>query len=365
MNELKYWLALSKASYSDSRFIKTVLEFFNSPKDAWMASSADLLQINGINCKKVESFAELKRTTNPDDLIRGIEKRKIHVLTIKDQEYPFLLKQIYDAPAVLYIKGDLKSCNADKTLAVVGSRKASNYIMDTLDNLIDGLVGSDVTIISGLALGVDSCSHRAAIRNNLKTIGVIASGLDYVYPKENKDLYKQLAEDKGAIVSEYYPTERPETWKFPKRNRIISGLSKGTLIVEAGLKSGALITARLCLEQNRELMCIPGLVTNPNTEGIYKLVKEGAGLVTNAKDIFEHLNWQYDSTIANSGNIPKINLLDNERKIYEILNLEPKQFDEILVQSKMNVQELMGIITTMELNGLIKQLPGQKYTKIR
>lgn len=364
MDNLKYWLAISKASYSDSKFIKALIEYFDSPKMAWTASGTDLMQMFNVNSKKIESFIALKNTINPDELLDYVEKKNIKVITFNNKEYPFLLKQIYDFPAILYVKGDLNSCNMDKTLAVVGSRTSSNYSKDILNKLIDDIRGEDITIISGLAIGVDSCAHSAAIRNNLKTIGVIASGFDYIYPKENKKLYKQIEESHGAVISEYYPSERPEIWKFPKRNRIISGLAKGTLIVEAGLKSGALITAKLCLEQNRELMCIPGLITNPNTEGIYKLLKEGAGLVTKAKDIFDSLNWQYNLHLANLAKNSPINLLDNEKQIYEILNLEPKTFDEILGESKINAQKLMGIITTMELTGIIKQLPGQKYTKV-
>lgn len=363
MDNLKYLLAFSKAGYSDSSFIRSVIDYFGSAKDAWMASNADLLEINGVSVKKVENLFQLKMSITPDSLLEEIEKRKIKVLTIDDPDYPFLLKQIENPPAVLYVKGDISRCNLDKTLAIVGSRKASSYITDILNKLVDDLKGTDITIVSGLAAGIDAYSHKAAIKNDLKTIGVIASGLDHIYPKENRELYNLIEQEKGAIISEYFPAERPEIWKFPKRNRIISGLSKGTLIAEAGLKSGALITAQLCLEQNRELMCIPGLITNPNTEGIYKLVKDGAGLVTNAKDILNYLNWQYDLNTGNNRDDPKIKLLDNERKIYEILSLEAKQFDEILDESKMEIQELMSVITTMELSGIIKQLPGQKYTK--
>lgn len=364
MNNLKYWLAFSKTTYSNSSFIRKVWNHFGCIREAWLASSGDLLKIEGIQQRAINNFVAGKTNIDLDALEEEFLKKNIKTLTIADKNYPYLLKEIPDPPAMLFIMGDTSICNTEKSLGVVGSRKSSRYITDILNKLIDELKDNNITITSGGAIGIDSCAHIAAIRNNMKTIAVIGSGFDHLYPKENKNLFKQIAEGNGAVISEYYPTEQPETWKFPKRNRIISGLSKGTLIAEAGLRSGALITARICLEQNRDLMCIPGAITNPNTEGIYKLIKEGAAVVTNAKDIFNTLNWQYDSNETYIENNPKINLLDNEQKIYEILNLEPKHFDDILNQSKFNVQNLMCILTTMELNGIIKQMPGQIYTKV-
>lgn len=364
MDNLKYWLAFSRSSALGSRSIKKVWERFGSMKEAWFASNADLLEIEGMKLASIEKFLQERKTINPDQLIEEIQKKKIQALTLEDENYPFLLKQIYDPPAVLFIKGSLEICNLDRTLAVVGSRKSSHSIIEILDQIINELYGSDITIVSGMALGVDSCAHKASLKNNLKTIAVLGCGLDFIYPPGNKELFKKIIDGNGAVISEYYPTEEAEPWKFPVRNRIISGLSKGTLIAEAGLKSGALITAKLCLEQNRELMCIPGLVTNPNTEGIHKLIKEGAGLVTSAKDIFEHLNWSIAINTDDSQNKNKIELLDNERKIYEILNLEAKQFDDILKESQLNIEELLVILTSLELKGIIKQLPGQQYMKI-
>lgn len=361
MSDLKYWLAFSRVDSVGSRFIQKLWNHFGSIKEAWFATNADLLLIEGLKYDRIQKFIEARKNINPDIILEEIQKKNVQVLTLENKDYPSLLKQIYDPPAVLFIKGNLDLCNLDKALAVVGSRKASHYIIEILNKIIEDIRGHDITIVSGMALGVDSCAHKAAIKSNLKTIAVLGSGFDFIYPKSNKNLFEEIINNNGAVISEYFPSEEPEPWKFPHRNRIISGLSKGTLIAEAGLKSGALITANLCLDQNRELMCIPGLVTNPNTEGIHELIKNGAGLVTRTKDIFNHLNWPYDSDTENNKNNIKIDLLDNERKIYEILSLEPIQFDELLNQSKLNVQELMIVLTTLELNGIIKQLPGQKY----
>ena len=361
MQDLKYWLAFSKIKCDESIFITTLWKHFGSIKEAWLASNADLLEIEGLSLDKIENFVQKRKSVEPDKLPDEIEKRGINVITIGDKNYPALLKEIYNPPAALFVKGNLEECNLDKTLAIVGSRKASHYIIEILNKIIGEL--SDITIVSGMAFGVDTCAHKAAIKNSMKTIAVIGSGFDNIYPEKNKELFKEIANGHGAVISEYYPTAEPFPFRFPLRNRIISGLSKGTLIAEAGLKSGALITARICLEQNRELMCIPGLVTNPNTEGIHKLIKEGAGLVTCGKDIFEHLNWQQTSDTDDNKNNLYSKLLDNEKKVYEILNLEPMQVDGILNQTGLNIGDLMVVLTSLELKGIIKQLPGDKYTR--
>jgi len=366
MENLKYWIAFSKAGFSGSNFVKKLWMHFDSIKEAWLASSADLIEIEGLQYKQIERFVEERKSVDPDDLLDRLEKRNITALTLEDDDYPFLLRQIYDPPAVIYIKGNPEVCSSDKTLAIVGSRKASHYIIEILGKLINDLHSSDVTVVSGMALGVDSCAHRAALKNNLKTIAVLGSGFDYIYPAGNKDLFNQIIDNNGAVISEYFPEEEPEIWKFPKRNRIITGLSKGTLIGEASLKSGALISAKLCLDQNRELMCIPGLITNRNTEGVYKLIKEGAAVVTNAEDILNNMGWNCLSAGKNNDKSEslKIELLDNERKIYEIIDLEPKQFDDILNETQLNIDEVMFGLTTLELNGLIKQVSGQRYIKV-
>lgn len=363
MSDLKYWIAFTKLNFIGSRFITSLWEHFGSIKEAWFADTADLVEIEGLKYDKIEAFISERKKINPGQALEEIEKRDINVLTISDKNYPFLLRHIYNPPAVLFIKGDLKRCNLDRALAVVGSRKASHYISEILKKLILDLRNQDITIVSGMAIGVDSIAHNSAIKNDMKTIAVLGCGFDNIYPKTNKNLFKEIADFHGAVISEYYPTDFPEVWKFPQRNRIISGLCKGTLIAEAGLKSGALITAKLCLEQNRELMCIPGLITNPNTEGTHYLIKNGAGLVTNSKDIFEHLNWEQKEIQEELTDSSNLNLLDNEKKIYEILSLEPEQFDAILGKSKMTTSELMTVLTSLELQGFIKQLPGQKFIR--
>ena len=271
-----------------------------------------------------------------------------------------MLHNIDNPPAVLYFKGDLEVCNLNRTLAVVGSRRASSYAKDALTKILSELANTDICIVSGLASGIDTTAHLTALNSNLKTIGVIASGFDFTYPAANKQLYERIENGNGAVVTEYYPTFEPIKFRFPQRNRIVSGLSYGTLVAEASLKSGALITANLTLEQGRELMCIPGLITNPNTQGIYKLLKNGATLVTCADDILQALDWEIKTE-----QLPLLqtNLEPDEEKIVNAIEIEEKGFDELLTLTKLDVDTLLTHLTMLELKGIIKQVDGDRYRK--
>lgn len=353
----KYWIAFSSIEEISSSFIQRLYNHFGNIKEAFFAN--DLSFIDGLSVKSAEKFLRLRDKVDPDKVLQEVYDKGIKFLTYEDEKYPFMLKNISNPPSVLYYKGDLFSCNLEKTLAVVGSRRATSYAKDALGKIIGELQNTDICIVSGLASGIDTTAHKAAIENNLKTIGVIASGFDFVYPTANKELYKKIEEGCGAIVTEYFPNFEPIKFRFPQRNRIVSGLSYGTLVAEASLQSGALITANLTLEQGRELMCIPGLITNPNTQGIYKLLKNGATLVTCADDILEALGWEMKIEQQNLFN--NIELSENEQKIYEALEIEDKGVDELQVYTKMSIDNMLMYLTTMELKGIIKQVDGDRY----
>jgi len=355
----KYWVALSSIEQLDSTFIQKIYTHFGDIEHAFNASRNELSEIEGLSIKKTEYFLAKRNNINLDTTLKEVESRNISILTFDDEKYPKLLREIPTPPMVLYYKGDLFSCNLEKTLAVVGSRRASFNGKESLKKILKGFSGTDVCIVSGLAAGIDALSHITAIETNLKTIGVIASGFDFVYPASNKQLYQQIIDGSGAIVTEYYPTFEPLKYRFPQRNRIVSGLSYGTLVAEAALKSGALITANVALEQGRELMCIPGLITNPNTEGIYKLLKTGANLVTSAEDILNALNWELINNFEKIDNIN--NLTIDEKKILYTINIEPKNFDEIQKETNLETQELLMMLTKLELGGRLEQIPGDRY----
>lgn len=356
----KYWIAFSSIESIDSAFILRLFNYFGDIETAFNAPEREFQNIDGLSVKKAENFIAARKNLDIEKTFAEVEKRGIKFLTFEDENYPKMLKEIYNPPAVLYYKGDLSRINFDKTLAVVGSRRASTYAKDALKLVLKDLKNTDITIVSGLASGIDTTAHNIAIENGLKTIGVIASGFNYTYPAANKHLYDEIERDHGVIFTEYYPTFEPLKYRFPQRNRIVSGLSYGTVVAEASLKSGALITANLTLEQGRELMCIPGQITNPNTQGIYKLLKNGATLVTESDDILTTLGWEKpeNQTLQTT-----LFLSDEEAKIIESLEVEEKNFDELQAFSKMDVETLLTNLTLLELKGIIKKVDGDRYKR--
>ncbi len=362
MNKSKYWIALSSVEQLDSAFIQRLYNYFGDIETAFNSSLKDLSDIDGLSVKKAEKFIELRDKINVDKAYSDVVDRGVKFLTLEDENYPSLLKNIFNPPAVLYYKGDLDLCNFERTLAVVGSRKATFHAGEALNKIMSELSGTDICIVSGLAAGLDTTAHSAAIKNNLKTIGVIASGFDYIYPTSNKDLYKKIENGNGVIFTEYYPTFEPLKFRFPQRNRIVSGLSYGTLVVEASLKSGALITANLTLEQGRELICVPGLITNPNTAGIYKLIKQGAAIATCADDILNALGWEIKTHEQTKFDFSELD--EDELKVYNALELEEKGVDELISLTKIPLENLLTVLTMMELKGIIKQVGGDRYKKV-
>lgn len=353
----QYWLAFASIEQLGSVFTKRIFEHFGCIKSAWCAGPDSLYAIENITKKQIDYFLNARKTVVPEQCLEYINNKGLKFINYTDENYPKLLKQISNPPMTLFYKGELERCNFNRTLSVVGSRKASENAKTNLSKIIGGFANTDVCIVSGLAAGIDTCAHKSAIKNNLSTIGVIGSGFDFVYPASNKALYKEIEEKNGVIFSEYWPESEPISWHFPHRNRIVSGLSRGTLVAEAALKSGAIITANLCLEQNRELMCMPGIISNPNTEGIYKLLKNGASLVTTTQDILDAMNWTFD---VSKDELPNIGGLS--QRILEIVSIDESDFDKILNETGADYSELIELLSEMELSGIIKQTDGGKYT---
>lgn len=357
----KFWTAFASIEQLDSTFIQRLYNYFGNIETAWNATLSDLKQIEGLSIRKAENYIEKKKNINPQQTLEFVLNKGIKILTYDNDKYPFMLRQISNPPMTLFYKGDLFSCNLDRTVAFVGSRRASFNGKESVSRLIKDLANTDICIVSGLASGIDAVSHETAISNNLKTIGVIASGFDFTYPASNKYLYEKIENGAGAIITEYYPTFEPIKFRFPQRNRIVTGISYGTVVGEAAMKSGALISANLTLEQGRELMCIPGSINNVNTEGIYKLLKDGATMVTKGEDILNALNWQIEILQKKDTNL---NLNETEQFIFDIIGVEPKGFDEIQALTCLKTEELLICLTGMELNGLLEQTDGDRYKKI-
>ena len=357
----KFWVAFSAIEQLDSTFIRQLYEHFGDIETAYNSSLSDLKQIDGLSIKKAENFINKKSKINVDKAYEDVINMNVGLITFDDPNYPIMLKEISDPPMTIYYKGDLDKCNLNRTVAFVGSRKASLAGKESVKMIISDLKSTDLCIVSGLASGIDAVSHESAINNNLTTIGVIASGFNFTYPESNRHLYKKIEEEYGAILTEYYPTFEPLKFRFPQRNRIVTGLSYGTVVGEAAIKSGALISANLTLEQGRELMCIPGAINNTNTEGIYKLIRDGATIVTRGEDILNALNWEY--TKETHQKTSQKNLTDVEKIIFDIIGVEPKGFDEIQNHTNISTEELLTTLTMMEINGLIEQTEGDRYKR--
>lgn len=361
----KYWTAFASIEQLDSTFVQRLYNYFGDIESAFNATLSDLSQIEGLSVVKAKNFVEKRGANggiNPDQTLEFVLNKGIKILTFEDENYPYMLRQIPNPPMTLFYKGDLFGCNLKRTVAFVGSRRASFAGKEGVNRIISDLKNTDICIVSGLATGIDAISHQSAIENNLKTIGVIASGLDHIYPSGNKYLYEQIENGCGAVVTEYYPTFEPLQFRFPQRNRIVTGLSYGTVVGEAAIKSGALISANLTLEQGRELMCIPGAINNVNTEGIYKLLKDGATMVTKGEDILNALGWEIQQTTDKITGADK-NIPEEYLPLYNEISVEPKSFDELQSKTDLNTDELLTRLTEMELHGLIELVDGDRYKR--
>ncbi len=277
---------------------------------------------------------------------------------LKKEDWPESILEINDPPEQLYYRGQ-KPDWSSTFLTVVGSRKYSQYGKDVCEKLISGLRGYDITIISGLALGIDGIAHKTALATNLKTISVPGSGIDdsVLYPKSNKGLAEEILKSNGTLLSEFDPLERADRWTFPQRNRIMAGLAKATLIIEATEKSGTLITARLALDYNREVCVVPASIFSYHAIGSNNLLRQGATTITNSQDLLKTLGFDIDNKPTQN----KLNLEDYSKEEQQILELlkEPKERDELIQQSKLGASQTNIILSSMEIKGIIKESLGK------
>lgn len=361
-NKDKYYLLMSNILINNPFFKAKIFEFFDYDIErVFEADKEDLKRFGEIydNIPVPKSFlSDLKRfdlNKLYDSAKEALDKKGINYITYESGYYPDSLKQIEDFPLLLYYKGSFENINFERTLGIVGSRNATESARQNVRNMVFGFLNTDAVIVSGLASGIDTAAHKAALANGLKTIGVIGSGLNFKYPSQNAALYDEI-EEKGLILSEYPNSVPARPVNFPQRNRIVTGLSKGVIIAEARLKSGAMISARRAIEQGRELMCIPGLITNPNCEGIYHLIKNGAEIVTKTEDILNRMGWEIKAASSE-----KTELKGIEKEIYDLISGEEISFEGLKQKLDVGINELMIKLTEMELSGLIIQKNGLYY----
>ena len=336
-----------------------LIDHFGSPQEAWEASETDLAQVSFLDRQRAKTLVRRRETLHYDKLDQLLRKLQCQVITVEDEQYPALLRNIYDPPFALFVRGKLP--NLDKIhLAMVGSRKASPYGLAAAESFACELARAGLVIVSGMARGIDSSAHQGALKGRGATVAVLGCGPDVVYPRENSLLMKQIMEQ-GTIITEFPPGTPPTAWHFPSRNRIISGLCKGLLVVEAAAKSGALITADFALEQGREVMAIPGNITNVKSAGANKLIRQGAVLVTRPAEVLEELGLG-DSTPQQPDLIEnKDALTGSEKIVFTALSHLPSTQEQIISHCQLPASEVAVALTMLEIKGLIRVLPGKMY----
>lgn len=354
-----YWVGFSLVVGIGPKRFQQLLDFFGDAETAWQSTRSDLKQA-GLDNRTISSFLEARSQINPKDEYERIIDRGYRVLTWNCELYPDRLKNIYSPPFILYVWGEIKSSD-QWAVAVIGTRRASPYGKSVAAEFATGLVLNGITVISGLARGIDSEAHQSALSAGGRTIGVLGSGLDRIYPPENRRLARSIAEN-GAIISEYPLGTSPEPGNFPARNRIISGLAMGVLVVEAGERSGALITVNFAAEQGREVFAIPGDINKKNSRGTNRLIQTGAFPVTRVEDVLEILNF---GSVPRQIRMELADLEDTvERDILKALTNEPMHVDDIQAQSDYSAAEVSAGMSMLELRGLIRQVGGSRYVRL-
>jgi len=365
------WLALALTPGLGSRLSARVLRKFGSPDGVFRATLADLESCNlpGQATQAIVKKESFKRAEKELDGVRKISNCRL--LNWTEQEYPQTLLQIYDPPVLLYVRGDVQVLNLP-SLSIVGTRRPTLYGTQMAQRLGRELAARGLMIVSGLARGIDAIGHQGALDANGRAIGVLGTGIDVCYPKENKKLYEKVLE-RGAIITEFPLRTHPAPENFPVRNRIVAGMPLGVVVIEGAQYSGSLITARLAMEFGREVFGVPGNVTQPVSFAPNQLIKQGAKLVTNADDVIEELPTPVRAALvqAEQPEAEQRNLLaaaslnGSEKKLYELLNAdEPKPIDDIVEHSGLNSSEVLATLFNLEMKGIIRQLPGKQFSKV-
>ena len=361
MDERAYWVVLNTAAGIGPVRFQRLLEVCGNAEHAWQARDFDLAKA-GLERRTIDSIRKLRLRTTPEAILDRLTRLEIVPLTLLDDGYPSNLRQVADPPPVLFTRGSMMPVDGT-AVALVGTRRATAYGKAVAERLTRDLARSGVTLVSGLAKGIDTVVHHAALEAGGRTIAVMGNGLDQVYPAENGGLAHKIVEaGAGALVSEFAPGIPPDAVNFPRRNRIISGLSLVTVILEAGERSGALITADFALEQGRDVLAVPGNIFSPTCAGTNQLLKQGATPVTSAEDILDVLN----STMLSAQPEPAPNLSElatDETSVWRALSPEPRHIDALARDLTMRPGEVSATLALLELKGLARQVGSMLYTR--
>jgi DNA processing protein len=359
------WFTLKSVPGIGDLLFKRLIDRFNSPELVFKATQEDLVGVDGITPRLAAAIKQCKISDSVKKDLDLVMQKKYKIATMTDAEYPPLLRQIPDPPPFLYVLGRLDG--SIRNIAVVGSRNATRYGLSTTRRLCHDLSKLQMTIVSGMAVGIDSAAHQGALMGKGRTIAVLGSGLERIYPEQNRKLFHQIAEN-GAVVSEFPLKTEPDAHNFPKRNRIISGISLGTVVVEATRRSGSLITARLAAEQNRDVFAVPGSIQSFKSTGTHTLIKQGAKLVEHAQDIMEELSHMIKTPVEKEkpadNKTKRISQLSpDEKLVFESLEPYPAHIDDIARKLSIESGRLSSILLQLELKGIAQQSPGKFFSR--
>jgi len=358
MTEEDYLMWLSRISGVGAKRYDHLLKIFGSAKFIWESSSYDMKSVRAIPEVVIDEICKSKDKKILEGYIKELEKKDIKFISCRNEKFPHLLKNIPNPPMGIYVKGKLPDDELIK-VSIIGSRDCSNYGAMAAYKMAKDLSKNNIVVVSGMAIGADSMAHKGALEAGGKTIAVLGSGVDICYPSENMRLYREIAE-KGAIISEYPPGTRSSSKHFPKRNRIVSGMSKALIVTEAAGRSGTMITVNQALDQGRDVYAVPGNITSELSVGTNAFIKEGAQLITSYKDIMESLGLPIVDLEAET--IKKMeNLAPDEKLVYDCMSFEPITVDELVFKMDIKLQKMQYILTILESNGLVQKLAGQRY----
>ncbi|MGD2036865.1 MAG: DNA-processing protein DprA [Desulfobacterales bacterium] len=364
MDKLLSWFCLKNVPGIGNHLFKRLIDRFIKPEVVFQASQQELLEVEGITKQQAAAIVNYKAPQSIEAELDQANQKGYKIITLIDSSYPQLLREIPDPPPFLYVSGRLDG--SPKNIAVVGSRNPTAYGISTTQKLCADLSANDITIVSGMAVGIDTAAHQGALAGKGKTVAVLGSGFNRIYPSQNRRLFERISEE-GAVITEFALSAEPEAHHFPIRNRIISGMSMGTIVVEATRRSGSLITARLAAEQNREVFAVPGSIQSFKSTGTHALIKQGAKLVENAQDVIEELVAYMDTpglheNRAQNHTARKQSLLaPEERAVCDILSPYPEHIDTIMRKTHIESGKILSLLLQLELKGIVQQLPGKYF----
>ncbi len=366
MEEREAFVALNLTERVGPVRVRQLLAYFGEATKILSATKRQLQQVHGIGEDTAESIFTWEQRTDLAGELKRCEEYGCHILIQTDPHYPAFLREIYDPPIVLYVKGELN--DKDKNaVAMVGSRQTTHYGIETARKLAYQLAYVGVTVVSGGARGIDTAAHQGALSAKGRTIAVLGNGINIVFPPENRELYERISET-GAVITQFPFNRRADKQTFPIRNRIVAGMTLGTVVVEANLSSGALITANFAIDYGRQVFAVPGRIDSPRSKGCHELIKKGAKLCEGAEDVLSEFEYLFPPTnrppsAAETGLLPAIELSENEQRIFDAIGREEAQIDEIIRACSLPASAVSVTLLGLEMKKVIRQLPGRLYVR--